>query len=260
MSRNPDDFKELAKTTDKARVHGVEKFLKIEPLFGETDVNIDFYYVKFSRPQSGTLESLFKDLRLHYNQFAEGSAKDYGFDAYGDTREEGDPVRKKNAELWAKDIPLGALMSFNLDTLWPQTFKKGDFSYRFARADGDLQVTCATKTDFVFSTVESKRGGAHPVSGNRGFGIKDNSDNTWSFYSKAVDRATKTYLKPLVGSWLKNTFCLGHKFWLQFYDEMKKYLRGRGINVNDKDVFSGNHGPVPFPFHPGPQPPTMSCE
>src|SRR5262245_12160105 len=36
----------------------------------------------------------------------------------------------------------------------------------------------------------SSKGCKHPVSGNRGFGIKDNGDDTWTFYSKAVDRET----------------------------------------------------------------------
>jgi hypothetical protein len=70
----------------------------------------------------------------------------------------------------------------------------------------------------------SSKGGKHPVSGNRGFGIKDNSDDTWTFYSKAVDRETPFWKNTFARKAGKDVFCLVHGFWRLFYGGMKDYL------------------------------------
>lgn len=252
--RVSEDFKDLEAKTTKRKAKEVERFLPIE---GSNEVNIDFYYLKFSAPKNVSLETFFKVVRLRFALFAEGERGSYGFDAYGSKYERNDPLYMKNSKVWEQDIPEGALMSFDLGTPLPSWYKKTDLTYRLAQADGDLQVTCATKTDFVFSTVESKRGGAHPVSGKRGFGLKDNGDGTWMFYSKAVDAVTvskKNWMGQKLGM---DILCLGHEFWRQFYGQMSKYLESRGLRV--QEYFNGNHGPVPYPFKAGSQPPTKVC-
>jgi len=261
--RKAADFADLAKTTTRKKVDGVKDFLHVE----DTDtVNVDFYYVRFKNPPGKTLKAVFKEMRQKFGLFAEGFKKDFGFDAYGANR--GDPNDKlyvKNAGLWKQDLPLDALMSFNLDTLWPETFRsrRGGKVYNAATADGDLQVTCASDTDFVFSTVESERGGPHPVSGNRGFGLMDNGDGTWTFYSKAVDRKSAGAKNWMAGALAKigavdNVYCLGHGFWMQFYPLMQKYLRENGMSTSPNDFYHDNHGPVPFPLQ-DPLPKTTEC-
>jgi hypothetical protein len=258
-SRNPADFQDLAKNTDAVPMPGVVRFLPL--IASDTKaVNIDFYYIKFTRPRTGTPEALFKELRLNYNAFAEGSAKDFGFEPYAGSNDSSDPIRKKNAALWQQDVPLKAVMSFKLDTPLPATkFSANRLVRAIIHKRGDLQVTCATRTDFVFSTQESQQGGSHPVSGNRGFGLVDNGDGTWMFYSKAVDRRTGM-IENSIGEkvFRQDVFCLGHKFWLLFYSDMRGYLETKGIKV--QEIWTNNHGPVPFPFGSGAQPANLECK
>jgi hypothetical protein len=70
----------------------------------------------------------------------------------------------------------------------------------------------------------SSKGGKHPVSGNRGFGIKDSGDDIWTFYPKAVDRETPFWKNTFARKAGKNVFCLGHGFWRLSYGGMKDYL------------------------------------
>ncbi|MGY8684764.1 hypothetical protein Q2941_44505 [Bradyrhizobium sp. UFLA05-153] len=259
-SRNPDNFKDLAKNTAATAQKGVKRFLPL--ISADTKlVNIDFYYINFTQPKTGTVESLFKRLRLNFNTFAEGTSKDFGFGAYAASDDANDSIRKTNEKLWNQDVPLKALMSFGLDTLWPAT-SFGAAARYIKDKHGDLQVTCATKTDFVFSTVQSERGGDHPVSGNRGFGLTDNLDGTWTFYSKAVDRKTdngENWLATTI--FRKDVFCLGHQFWLLFYSDMKTYLeQQKDLSIKVKEIWTGNHGPAPYPFQNGAESKTYECK
>jgi hypothetical protein len=259
--RTYDDFKDLATFVPHGKkADGVNRFL---PFAGGTGnvMNIDFYYVMFNQPTGKTPKQLFKELRQNYATFAKGDAGDFDFGPYGDSDDPNDKKRKDNDKLWNSDDPTNALMSFNLDTLWPNTFIGAGIAHIKTQA-GDLQVTCATDTDFIFSTVDSEKGGPHPVAGNRGFGLKDNGDGTWMFYSKAADM--ESVLKwnkaahmlsavRLTGS----IFCLGHKFWMNFFPAMSKYLSDHGMTP--KKFFSENHGPTALPLQPGVQSPTTSC-
>lgn len=267
-SRDSSNFVDLAKQTTAKPMPGVKKFLPL--VVAEDDkANIDYYYIRFTRHPKKTPEQVFKDLRLNFNRFAAGTTKVFGFGPYKETGSDSDSIGRENAKLWAKDVPLNAVMSFNLDTPMPATRMVSivgssgspEWVRGIVNKAGDLQVTCASKLDFVFSTVESENGGPHPVSGNRGFGLKDNGDGTWTFYSKAVDRRTTGEWNPkiILGTFF-DTFCRGHDFWKSyFYPEMYKYLESKGMTPTEP-VWIGNHGPVPFPFKPGPQPATAECK
>jgi hypothetical protein len=153
------------------------------------------------------------------------------------------------------------LMSFELDTQYPnpQTWVAlGKNVLQFVHPRGDVQVTCHSDTDFIFSTVETEKGWTHPVAGNRGFGIQDMNDGTWMFYSKAVDRASDSvFNKKVFGG--KGVFCYGHLFWLQFYSNMKDYLAKNKIQF--RKFSSENHGTVFYPFRPdGAAPQQPPCE
>jgi hypothetical protein len=264
-ARTFDDFKDLAALQPLAptMAPGVKRFLPFGGGVGDV-MNIDFYYIKFAPAPGKSLQQVFKDLRLHFGQFARGKTGDFDFGPYSSIRpwEPGtDPNLKRNETLWKSDNPMGALMSFDLDTLWPSTFIGGATALVKSQ-DGDLQVTCATPTDFVFSTVDTVRGGPHPVAGNRGFGLKDNGDGTWMFYSKAADRESDLTLNGAahILHWVRlsgSIFCLGHKFWMGFFPAMSEYLGAKGMPT--KEFFSTNHGPTAWPFKPGPQTPAISC-
>jgi hypothetical protein len=250
----------LPPTSTIRKAPGVVRFLNIEGGRG-TVVNVDFYYVTFTPASGADLNATFLDLRLHFSKFAEGSDKYFGFGPYQSNSKDSDHLGASNATLWASDKPFGALMSFNLDTLFPFPYIHGA-ALVLGEAHGDVQVTCSSPTNFTFSTVESKSGGVHPVAGNRGFGLKANEDGTWMFYSKATDRESDSKLnvvpRTLTMAHQDNIFCRGHAFWLRFYSSLQTYLGNSGsTNIH---FFSGNRGTVAYPLNFGaPVPVQETC-
>ncbi|MCX4151463.1 MULTISPECIES: hypothetical protein [Paraburkholderia] len=257
-SRNVDYFRDLGdwrSPIKKARQ--VKRFLPPDSGVGDV-VNVDFYYVVFKKPSDKSLAETFKTIRLHFDEFARGTTGDYDFQPYGtliDVSKYGEENRKK----WRSDNPIGALMTFKLDTHYPNPvtgFQKAIKTIEFVNPWGSVQVTCATDTDFIFSTVEIDTGWEHPVAGSRGFGIRDAGNGNWMFYSKAFDRESNAWGNKVA---VKGVFCYGHIFWLGFYSNMKDFLNRNGMSV--QRVASGNHGTVWWPLRPNDPPPTEPpCE
>jgi hypothetical protein len=254
--RAPADFSDMATSPSTTPAKGVIRF---EPVTsGKGDVNIDFLYVSFSPPNGMTLATFFKIIRLRFPLFAAGKTHRFGFGPYDESGALNDSVGQANLRKWESDNPLGALMSFNLDTLWPSSVIPGAGAPGNGRwiteKAGDVQVTCASTTDFIFSTVESDYGGMHPVAGNRGFGLMSSADGqTWTFYSKAVDRDSGSKMNlPLLLPGQDSVFCKGQSFWIDFFSEIRNYLKGRGLKVKTWSL--ANHGPVAYPFPSGQQP------
>jgi hypothetical protein len=211
-SRNSSDWNDLANwiPTNKP-AHGVIRFLPIPGGKGQT-INIDYYNVTFMKPKDKTMGAVFKDLRMNFDSFAKGTTGYFDFGPYANSGNLHDKDKAANKLLWESDSPNGALMSFNLDTLFPKPYQHGLAYVFLGEAQGDVQVTCASTSDFIFSTVESVMGWTHPVAGNRGFGLEDNNDNSLTFYSKATDRESDSWGNYIVDSGTsKDVFCRGLK-------------------------------------------------
>jgi hypothetical protein len=195
--------------------------------------------VIFPKHPSKTIEAVFKEIRLQFSDFALGDHEYYGFGPYQSSSNPNDADRRRNKARWESNEPGSALMSFNLDTASPNAFFR-NATFWFYEVHGDVQVTCASPTDFVFSTVETDENGKHPVAGNRGFGMKDNQDGTWMFYSKAADRKSDFKFNF---KWV-DVFAKGHAFWLQFYPRLQTYLSSQ--RMSGSKFIPDNHGPVPY--------------
>jgi len=263
-SRDPAKFKDLRDwvppATSKAREvkdflsPAVDEHVKVKEI-----VNIDFYYVTFKAPSSKTLKEVFKDIRLQFDSFARGQDGEFDFLPYGKFFELS-AYALANKKKWESDDPVGALMSFKLDTQFPHakwyTLAGGArLVQKMFYPWGDVQATCASPTDFIFSTVKSVRGWSHPVAGNRGFGLRDAGSGNWMFYSKAVDRESTSVFNKMPG---KGVFCYGHLFWLEFYANMRDYLNKNGMAV--QKVAYENHGTVRWPFGSGSPPEQPPCQ
>jgi hypothetical protein len=79
--------------------------------------------------------------------------------------------------LWLSTNPLGALLHLDMDN------------------DGTVIVsgyqTSTTESKMIVSTIRSPLDGAHPVSGNRAWGIfQDQTNGGYTFYTTGVDRMT----------------------------------------------------------------------
>jgi hypothetical protein len=254
---DPDLFKDIyQRKAVGGKTPGFVRFLPIEG--GKNDGNIDFYYIDFVPRAGQTPKSAFKEIRLHFSDFAAGTANEYAFGPYRSTLDSNDEVLQANKNKWELDDPTGALMTFNLDTPFPESFlyfyKAQPGRVTIMEKAGDVRVICASETDFVFATVETEVGRTHPVAGNRAFGLKDMGNGTFRFYSKAADRESDSAPNHIT----PGIFCKGHKFWISFYAAMRTYLNRSGMPAKE-DANLENHGPVPYPFHSGDQP-KLKCD
>jgi len=232
-SHDPANWKGLSGFDPTDPVHpitkagGVTNFLPIKGGIRDR-INLDYYEMTFNAPAKyPTPAKFFQFLRGIFPVLARDQSQDYDFRPYRVSTDEMDLTSKRYQEIWDQAVPAGALMSFQLHVV---TFGKSvGMSPKFV--NGDVQATCATDTDFVFSTVETQEDGKHPVSGNRGFGLRANQDGTWTFYSMGADRESDflpnklNFSKHMDG---KDTFQEGVAFWHSFYGQMTKVLEARG--------------------------------
>jgi hypothetical protein len=252
--RDPSDFKDLEVLgipSDKLppKASGVIGYLP--PSSGKDDINIDFLWVTFTRPQGVDAAAFFREIRGKYPAFAKGQNKKFAFGPYEDTFFANDIVRQINADKWMTQKPIGALMSFNLGSVIPWA-RVTSGTAMLGEKNGDVQVVCATDLDFVFATVETKRGGMHPVAGYRGFGLMaDPGGTTWTFYSKAIDRdsgfSMNKVLRKMRGD--NAVFCMGNAFWVEFFGQFRSFIEQEGLKVVDWDL--SNNGPVTYPLGNG---------
>jgi hypothetical protein len=236
-----DDLRQFKAVVSDAEVVAVQSIGEA----GGDKINLDFFALTFAKHPSLTVQEYFVKLRKAYGVFARGNL--------GDPFQSDPPVqfflayRPSDKALWETSQPKGALMSFVLYSHPPTFALRATLTgIQPVLEQGDVVATCATDTDFIFSTVRTKRDGYHPVSGNRGFGLRDNGDGTWTFYCKGADRLTKmdsgmiylgNRLAQLQQLALGNeagpdtVFRLGYEFWVHFFDAMADYVARDGMRV-----------------------------
>src|ERR1051325_1288829 len=78
---------------------------------------------------------------------------------------------------WESDEPVGAVMRFL-------------FGEKASVIVSDFTFNDTPPFSWTFSTVRTPDSGRHPVSGCRQFGIRQNSDQSYSFFTKAAERST----------------------------------------------------------------------
>ncbi|HXM51418.1 MAG TPA: papain-like cysteine protease family protein [Pyrinomonadaceae bacterium] len=280
-SNSPSDWADMVTRKPIVNDPAVKSVLTIDSGRGDK-INLDFYSVTFRKDSTKALATVFREIRQHFSSFAhrgattsEDAMETY-FKPYQASAAPDDAVRQRNKALWDSNDPRGAVMSFTLATYTPALALKNTLrGFRIVLEQGDVVATCATDTDFVFSTVNTINGGYHPVSGNRGFGIKDNGNGTWTFYSKGADRETRvssllkgfdsyfgnTQLKrgarnpPIEGSMTSPNddavFQAGDLFWREFFPNLMEYLDQQGMKV-EASSFIRNSNRYSYPLPPPP--------
>ena len=120
--------------------------------------------------------------------------------------------------------------------------------------DGSVICSNQESRSWTFTTIESPEDWNHPVSGNRQFGLEQNPDGSYIFYTRGVDRVAERF-DHFVGntSFFPSAFEGGDEFWEDFQDNIQSFINdnagqaqkeGTQINRPDwetvKDVLQGN--------------------
>lgn len=210
----------------------VERILKLRDGIGDK-FNLDYFALTFSAPPGKTVPEFFLEMRLAFPLFAGATGEEIFRPYTFKVLDPQDPDRIKNGKKWSQVDHTGALMTFVLVGLLSVSVTpiSGNEVRTIGVQTGDVQSICSSPSDFIFATVETDTG-THPVSGIRGFGLKDNGDGTWTFYSKAADRRSDYWVnKPIVSKVFPDVFYEGRLFWDDFYRKMKIYLESKGLKV-----------------------------
>ncbi len=97
---------------------------------------------------------------------------------------------------------------------------------------GDGSVICSSysPSNWIFSTIEvpfnpfvTGYDGLHPVSGNREFGYIQNSNGTYTFYTRGVDRITGAIDDVVVRNLKTNPFDAPDALWNSFNNGIYNY-------------------------------------
>lgn len=135
---------------------------------GLGDLNTDLYAVRISKPllAAGTAmtpEAFLEYVRLHINDFVDNSLSTFN------------PLEPVDAPIWLSANPLGAVIKIDIqgpDNAAVLVSEQDSHHWRFTTVQTPFSLT-----------------GTHPVSGNRDFGLKVDTDG-WTFYTRGADRAT----------------------------------------------------------------------
>ncbi|MGB5944417.1 MAG: hypothetical protein WBG71_16145 [Leeuwenhoekiella sp.] len=151
-------------------------------LFGDFDVqyiddaegavvNMDYFPVVIDRlptnPITGqrfTADGFLEYIRLNINDFVDTDFSSFSPENEVDTGYD-------ESAIWFSSYPLGAILHIEIP-----------FN------DGSVVCSEIENDNWIFSTIEAPWDFAHPVSGNRQIGYEINTDGSYTFFSRGVDR------------------------------------------------------------------------
>ncbi|QIH36770.1 hypothetical protein [Sphingobacterium sp. DR205] len=133
-------------------------------------VNMDYFSVNVNKlPTVGneqmSAENFLQMIRVNINGFVDQNRSKFTpYNYYG----------VNDNDLWNSPNPLGAIIG--IDIPGPD--------------NGSVIVSKSTSTGWTFTTINDPKYQDHPVSGNRDFGYQQNSDGSYTFFTRGVDRIT----------------------------------------------------------------------
>lgn len=110
--------------------------------------------------------------------------------------------------LWQSNNPNGAIM---------------DLSIPFDHGSVITTFDPMASNKWIFTTIHDPQNGDHPVSGNREFGYTANTDGTYTFFTKGVDRLTNlsgAFLQSITGT----PFHKADELWYSFQSGIFNFI------------------------------------
>ncbi|MDM1073147.1 hypothetical protein HX001_11695 [Empedobacter brevis] len=108
--------------------------------------------------------------------------------------------------------------------------------------NGSVIVTNYSNREWTFSTIYDPKYGSHPVSGHRDFGFIQNSNNSYTFYTRGVDRLTDKSAETLYDLSQKLNydipFNIADNLWKSFQTKITDYVNSNGgkASVNSPQI------------------------
>jgi arsenate reductase-like glutaredoxin family protein len=112
---------------------------------------------------------------------------------------------------------------------------------------GSVIVIDEKNDSFTVNTIKSPKDGSHPLSGARRFGWKYNGNNSYVFYTMALDGINNSFLDKK-GNSVIGTFSAASNFWKEVFSKTQTKINQIGFTwgsssytnalVNPKDIYN----------------------
>ena len=176
-------------------------------------VNMDYFPVRITKlpkdPKTGrtyTPEDFYNYVRINLDSFFSGSSTTFS------------PYNKDELNNWKSSNYIGTIMRFDI----PIENKLGIV---IGQQDGSVICSDQNERSWTFTTIESPIDHNHPVSGNRQFGIEQNNDGSYTFYTRGVDRiaeSTDVFFGDLPT--MNSAFEGGDDLWSAFQNNINNFV------------------------------------
>jgi len=194
----------------------LSKVLDIDNAYSSV-VNMDYFGVRVNtlpviNGQRATPQQFLQYIRLNINSFV--NTNNSRFTPYN-------YYNIDDRALWASNNPLGAIVSIDI----------------WGPRNGSVIVSNYNSSSWTFSTLKDPFNGVHPVSGNREFGFTANSDGSYIFYTKGVDRLSAIWItasQPTTTTGIP--FTQADALWSSFQEKMKLYVNDHGGSASANGI------------------------
>jgi hypothetical protein len=134
--------------------------------------------------------------------------------------------------LWAMPLPLGAVI--HIDMRDP----RGSTQFSENPDDGSVVVSSVSPRSWTFSTIFTVKDGAHPLSGNRIFGIDERAPGNWSWFTSGAVRPTGV-VDAVVQS---EIFGAAHALWTSHQQIVANFVNSNGGAATVGHSIAERHG------------------
>jgi GH24 family phage-related lysozyme (muramidase)/uncharacterized protein YycO len=171
------------------------------------DINLDYYPVTITRLPSisgrtVTADELLSHIRLNFNSFVDTNVSEFA------------PYDGSEAGVWQSPAPLGSVV--HIDMKSAEGWLNLD--------DGSVVVAEFAPDHWIFATIWTVLDAAHPVSGNRKFGVATDESGNMLFYTRGADRATGL----LDVAAMSVVFASAHNLWLSLQQGVANFVNSNG--------------------------------
>lgn len=186
-------------------------------------VNMDYFPVRIDRmPKVNEKEmsplAFFEHVRKNLDDFIDPNTG-VKFRPI-DTVRVGDKL-KGETELWNSNNPYLAVLSIKIPLMGPYF---NDGSVICSNYDA-YEGYGSEESEWIFTTLQSPVDGSHPVSGNREFGYVKNSDGSYTFYTRAVDRVKLDWITDAGSLLFGIAFSASDRLWSSFQKGIEDFVK-----------------------------------
>lgn len=179
-----------------------------------TVVNMDYFPVTVSQlptvnGQQMTPEAFLHHIRTNINAFVDNYEAIFTPYNHFGVNDEG---------LWNSSNPTGAVVSIDI----------------WGPDNGSVITSYSSQDQWTFTTIYDPLNWEHPVSGNRDFGYVQNTNGSYTFYTRGVDRLTNglgtaaQWISSQSGTTTLSPFAHADALWESFQSKISSYVNQNG--------------------------------